>query len=90
MTPLEDKLLADALALPRAERRNLVRALVLSLDEDEQGEAQIAEENRARAWNQVIARRTDDVLTGQVERVDGQQVHDELRAHLADIAAERR
>ena len=71
MSPRE-KVLADALELPEAERAELVRDLLASLDGVDVGAGD--------AWRDEIERRSLEVIDGKVELLDGPGVMAELRA----------
>jgi putative addiction module component (TIGR02574 family) len=77
MTTRRD-LLGEALALPRQERARLVHQLLLSLDDDEPEPADTVE----AAWAGEIRRRMDELERGEVEGIDADAVHEELRAEL--------
>jgi hypothetical protein len=75
-----DDLLERALRLPVEERRRFARALIISLDRDQDEEHD--EEQADAAWRDEIGRRVQQMLDGQVEMFDGEQSHARLRAHL--------
>jgi hypothetical protein len=76
---LPDKLIAQALALPASERAELAHRLLESLHEDDEPGAD-------ETWNtevvQVIDRRAREVLAGEVEMVDGEDVIRRARERL--------
>jgi putative addiction module component (TIGR02574 family) len=74
-----DDLLERALSLPVEDRRRLARALIISLDRDQD------EEQVDTAWREEIGRRVEQILDGQVEMIDGEEAHARLRAHLRAI-----
>jgi hypothetical protein len=71
MTPQGSELLEKALALSH-ERGLLIDYLIESLHEGP------AEEGVAEAWDEEIKRRVDDIRSGRVELIDGEQVLREL------------
>jgi putative addiction module component (TIGR02574 family) len=72
------ELLAQALKLPAEEREQMIRALAISLDTDDDDAAAVAE-----AWDDEIKRRLDDVHNGRVAGIPAATVFEELRARLA-------
>ena len=60
---------AAALQLPRAERARLAERLIASLDEDAAIE---------QAWAEEIRRRVEELRTGRVQPIPGEQVFAEL------------
>lgn len=60
-----------ALQLPRAERTRLAERLIASLEEDTEVE---------QAWAEEIRRRVEELRTGGVEPIPGEQVFAELKS----------
>ncbi|HEX7238809.1 MAG TPA: addiction module protein [Longimicrobiaceae bacterium] len=60
-----------ALQLPRSERARLAERLIASLDEDAGIE---------QAWAEEIRRRVEDLRSGRVQPVPGEQVFEELKS----------
>ncbi len=63
-----DDLLASALKLPTNERHRIAREPVLGLDQDD--------DEVAAGWTTEIERRVEEVIDGQVEMTDGEDVHE--------------
>lgn len=81
--PLRD-LEAEALQLPLEERGQLAGRLLESLEP----EPQDTPENIARAWDDEIARRIEDMEAGRTEAIPYEQVRAEMRA-LIDARRDR-
>jgi putative addiction module component (TIGR02574 family) len=77
-TPQVSELLEKALALSTQERGLLIDRLVASLDEDP------AEEGAEAAWDEEIKRRVDDIRSGRVKTIPGEQVLKELADEFPD------
>lgn len=73
--PLQD-IEAQALQLPREERGRLAGRLLQSLDP----EPDDTPENIAKAWDEEIARRIEEMDAGRTESIPYEQVRAELRA----------
>jgi len=67
-----EQLTAEALQLPVESRALLADTLVESLDSAEDDEIQ-------RLWTAEAIRRRDEVRSGRVQRIPGEQVLDEVR-----------
>jgi putative addiction module component (TIGR02574 family) len=80
MSPELDELLKRAMALPLEDRAAMVNSLLESLDgtEDEDAEA---------AWDDEIKRRVDDIRSGRVKTIPGEQVLARLNARRRDAKA---
>jgi len=78
MTPQVSELLEKALALSAQERGLLIDRLVESLDD---GPAEVGVE---AAWDEEIKRRVDDIRSGRVKTIPGEQVRERLNARLRD------
>jgi len=78
LTPQASDLLEKALALSTQERGVLIDRLIESLDE---GPPQAGVE---AAWAEEIERRVDDVRSGKVEMIRGEQVLRELAEEFPD------
>lgn len=78
VTPQLSELLEKALALPTQDRGLLIDRLIASLDEEP------AEERVEAAWDQEIKRRVDDIRSGRVKTIPGEQVLQELADEFPD------
>lgn len=76
--PLQD-IEAEALQLPREDRGRLASRLLESIEP----EPEDMPENIAKAWDEEIARRIDDLEAGLTESIPYEQVRAELRALIA-------
>lgn len=78
MTPRVSEVLEKALALSTQERGLLIDHLIKSLDEGP------AEEGVEEAWGDEIKRRVDEVRSGKVKLIPGEQVLRELAKEFPD------
>jgi putative addiction module component (TIGR02574 family) len=78
MTPQVSELLKKALSLSTQERGLLIDRLVESLDDEP------AEEGAEAAWDGEIKRRVDDIRSGRVKTIPGEQVLRELADEFPD------
>jgi putative addiction module component (TIGR02574 family) len=78
MTPLVSELLEKALALSTQERGLLIDRLVETLDNEP------AEEGVEAAWEEEIKRRVDDIRSGRVKTIPGEQVLREIAEEFPD------
>jgi putative addiction module component (TIGR02574 family) len=78
MTPQVSDLLEKALTLSTQHRGLLINRLIESLDEAP------AEEGVEEAWGCEIKRRVDDIRSGKVKMLDGEQVLQELAKEFPD------
>jgi putative addiction module component (TIGR02574 family) len=78
MTPQVSELLEKALALSTQERGLLIDRLVETLDNEP------AEEGVEAAWDEEIKRRVEDIRSGRVKTVPGEQVLRELAEEFPD------
>jgi putative addiction module component (TIGR02574 family) len=78
MTPQVSELLEKALALSVQERGALIDRLVESLDDAP------AEGGVEAAWDEEIKRRVDDVRSGRVKTIPGEQVLREMAEEFPD------
>jgi putative addiction module component (TIGR02574 family) len=78
MTPQVSELLEKALTLSTQERGLLIDRLVETLDNDP------AEEGVEAAWGDEIKRRVDDIRSGRVKTIAGEQVLRELAEEFPD------
>jgi putative addiction module component (TIGR02574 family) len=78
MTPQVSELLEKALTLSTEERGELAARLIDSLDDGP------AEEGVEEAWQEEINRRMDDIRTGRVKTIPGEQVLRELAEEFPD------
>ena len=74
MTPQLSELLQKALALSGEERGLLIDRLVESLDDEP------AEEGVEAAWDDEIKRRVEDIRSGRVRTIPGEEVLGRLKA----------
>jgi len=74
MTPQVSEVLEKALTLSIQERELLIDRLVESLEDEP------AEEGVEEAWADEIKRRVDDIRSGKVKTIPGEQVLRELAA----------
>jgi putative addiction module component (TIGR02574 family) len=78
MTPQVSELLEKALNLSTHERGLFIDRLVESLDDE------AAEEGVEAAWDAEIKRRVDDIRSGRVTTIPGEQVLRELAEEFPD------
>jgi putative addiction module component (TIGR02574 family) len=78
MTPQVSELLEKALALSSEERGLLIDRLVESLDDE------APEEGVEAAWDEEIKRRVEDIRSGRVKTIPGEQVLRELAEEFPD------
>jgi putative addiction module component (TIGR02574 family) len=78
MTPQVSELWEKAMALSSHERGALIDRLMATLQEGP------AEEGVEAAWDGEIKRRVDDIRSGLVKMIPGEQVHRRLRKRLRD------
>ncbi|MGA9931996.1 MAG: addiction module protein [Terriglobales bacterium] len=78
MTPQVSELLEKALALSTQERGLLIDHLIESLDEGP------AEEGVEAAWDAEIKRRVDEIRSGKVEMISGEEIRRRL-ARLLNV-----
>jgi putative addiction module component (TIGR02574 family) len=74
LTPQVSELLEKALALSTQERGALINRLIASLDDEP------AEEGVEAAWDEEIKRRVEDIRSGRVKTIPGEQVLGRLKA----------
>ena len=78
MTPQVSELLEKALTLSTQERGLLIDRLVETLDNEP------AEEGVEAAWDEEIKRRVDDIRSGRVTTIPGDQLLGRLKARQRD------
>ena len=78
VTPQLSELLEKALALSAQDRGLLIDRLIASLDEDP------ADEGVEAAWDEEIKHRIDDIRSGRVKTIPGEQVLGRLKARQRD------
>jgi putative addiction module component (TIGR02574 family) len=78
MTPQVSDLLEKALTLSTQERGLLIDRLIKSLDEEP------AEEGAEEAWADEIKRRVDDIRSGKIKMIPGEQVLRDLAKEFSD------
>jgi putative addiction module component (TIGR02574 family) len=76
MTPQVSELLEKALSLSTQERGLLIDRLIETLDNEP------AEEGVEAAWDEEIKHRVDDIRSGRVKTIPGEQVLGRLKARL--------
>jgi putative addiction module component (TIGR02574 family) len=74
VTPQVSELLEKALALSTQDRGILIDRLIASLDDEP------ADEGVEAAWDEEIKRRVEDIRSGRVKTIPGEQVMDRLKA----------
>jgi putative addiction module component (TIGR02574 family) len=80
MTPQISELLEKAMALSCEERGLLIDRLMETLDDGP------AEAGAEAAWDEEIKRRVEDIRSGRVKTIPGEQVMDRLRARRRNAA----
>jgi putative addiction module component (TIGR02574 family) len=78
LTSQVSDLLEKALALSTQERGALISRLIASLDDG------TAEEGVEAAWDEEIKRRVDDIRSGRVKTIPGEQVLREIAEEFPD------
>jgi putative addiction module component (TIGR02574 family) len=78
MTPQVSELLEKALALSTQERGELAARLIDSLDDGS------PEDGVEEAWQEEVQRRVDDIRSGRVQTIPGEQLRERLNARLLD------
>ena len=78
MTPKASEVLAQAMQLSPQERELLIDRLVESLDEEP------AEAGAEEAWADEIKRRVDEIRSGKVKMIAGEEVLRELAEDFPD------
>ncbi len=78
MTPEASEVLAKAMQLSAQQRELLIDQLVESLDEEP------AEPGAEEAWAEEIKRRVDEIRSGKVKMIPGEQVLRELAKKFPD------
>jgi putative addiction module component (TIGR02574 family) len=81
LTPQISELLEKALTLSTQDRGLLIHRLIASLDEE------APEEGVEAAWDEEIKRRVDDIRSGSVRTIPGEQVLRRLKARRQDAKA---
>jgi putative addiction module component (TIGR02574 family) len=78
MTPQVSEVLEKALALSTQDRGLIIDRLIESLDNEP------AEEGVEQAWSEEIKRRVEDIQSGRVAMIPGEEVHRRLLARLSN------
>jgi putative addiction module component (TIGR02574 family) len=78
MTPQVSEVLKKALALSTQDRGLIIDRLIESLDNEP------AEEGVEAAWSEEIKRRVEEIQSGKVEMIPGEQVLSELAEEFPD------
>jgi putative addiction module component (TIGR02574 family) len=81
VTPQVSEILEKALALSTQERGLIIDRLIESLDDEP------AEEGVEAAWDEEIKRRVDDIRSGRVKTIPGEQVLQRLKTRRRDAKA---
>ncbi len=79
-----DDVLAAALDLPTEERARVAHKLLLSLDQNEVGD-DVEADTIAAAWTAEIARRLEEVQSGDVELIDADEADAYIGQRLAEV-----
>jgi putative addiction module component (TIGR02574 family) len=79
MTPQVSEVLEKALALSTQERGLLIDHLIESLHEGP------AEEGVEESWADEIKRRVDEIRSGKIEMISGEEVRRRLAARLLNV-----
>ena len=82
MSPSAQKILEEALQLPPDELDWLVESLLIK-------DKSAAEEEVDAAWDSEIKRRLDEIDSGAVEMIPGEEVHARMIARLSPAARAR-
>ena len=78
MTPQVSEVLEKALALSTQDRGLIMDRLIESLDNEP------AKEGVEEAWSEEIERRVEEIQSGRVEMIPGEEVHRRLLARLSN------
>lgn len=78
LTPQVSELIEKALALSIQDRGLIIDRLIESLDDEE------PEEGVEAAWSDEIKGRVDDIQSGRVEMIPGEESHRRLLARLSN------
>ena len=78
MADLLDELTKQILKLDASERDELLRRVIVGID----GEPEDTPEAIARAWDEEIARRIDDLDAGRTKGIPAEEVFAEIRARI--------
>jgi putative addiction module component (TIGR02574 family) len=78
LTPQVSEVLEKALALSTQDRGLIIDRLIESLDDEP------AEEGVEVAWSEEIKRRVEEIQSGKVEMISGEQVLSELAEEFPD------
>ena len=81
VTPRVSEILEKALALSTQERGLIIDRLIESLDDEP------AEEGVEAAWDDEIKRRVDEIRSGRVKTISGEQVLQRLKTRRRDAKA---
>jgi putative addiction module component (TIGR02574 family) len=78
LTPQVSEVLEKALALSTQDRGLIIDRLIESLDNEP------GEEGVEAAWSEEIKRRVEEIQSGKVEMIRGEEVHRRLLARLSN------
>ena len=81
MTPKLADYIKAGMALDADERLEAAHQLLLSVDQD----AGADKVDIDAAWDEVIDRRVDEILSGKAKLVDGREAHARVRAEIAAL-----
>ena len=81
MTPKLADYIEAGMALDADERLEAAHQLLLSVDQD----AGADKVDIDAAWDEVIDRRVDEILSGKAKLVDGREAHARVRAEIAAL-----
>jgi hypothetical protein len=81
MTPKLADYIKAGMALDADERLEAAHQLLLSVDQD----AGADKADIDAAWDEVIDRRVDEILSGKAKLVDGREAHARVRAEIAAL-----
>jgi hypothetical protein len=81
MTPKLADYIEAGMALNADERLEAAHQLLLSVDQD----AGADKADIDAAWDEVIDRRVDEILSGKAKLVDGREAHARVRAEIAAL-----
>lgn len=81
MTPKLADYIEAGMALDADERLEAAHQLLLSVDQD----AGADKADIDAAWDEVIDRRVDEILSGKAKLVDGREAHARVRAEIAAL-----
>ena len=81
------QLVEAVLHLPRQDRAEVITTVLRSLD-GQMGEPELTQGEWERAWGDELDRRIEQLETGEVTAIPGEQVFERLRARLSELKRE--